>query len=81
MPAIAKAVTFDAMRERAIENGQGKPSAFVEGAKTFFYKGTNGRWKELLTAEELTLYEEKAAQVLTPACLMWLEQGRVARKA
>ena len=44
----------------------------------FFYKGTNGRWREVLTAAELAMYEEKAAQVLTPACRAWLEQGRVA---
>ena len=49
-----------------------------EGAKTFFFKGTNGRWQDVLSAEEVALYEEKAAQVLTPDCRAWLEQGRVA---
>jgi aryl sulfotransferase len=72
--AIAQAVTFDAMRERALNNDRGKPSAFTEGAKTFFFKGTNGRWKEVLSAEEVALYEEKAAQLLTPDCRAWLER-------
>jgi aryl sulfotransferase len=71
--AITKAVTFDAMREQALKNDQGKPSAFTEGANTFFFKGTNGRWKDILSAEELALYEEKVAQVLTPDCRAWLE--------
>ncbi|MFZ4657731.1 MAG: sulfotransferase domain-containing protein [Caldilineaceae bacterium] len=78
--AIAKAVTFDAMRERALKDDHGKPSVFTEGAKTFFFKGTNDRWKDVLSAEELALYEEKAAQVLTPDCQAWLEQGRKAFK-
>ena len=45
---------------------------------SFFHKGTNGRWRDVLTAEEVQMYEEKAAQVLTPDCRAWLEQGRVA---
>lgn len=73
LSAIAKMVTFDAMREQALKNDQGKPSAFIEGAKTFFFKGTNGRWEDVLSAEELALYEQKAAQVLTPDCRAWLE--------
>lgn len=38
----------------------------------------NGRWQDVLSAEELALYDAKAAQVLTPDCRAWLEQGRVA---
>lgn len=74
LEAIAQAVTFDTMRERALNNDRGKPSAFTEGAKTFFFKGTNGRWKEVLSAEEVALYEEKAGQVLTSECRAWLER-------
>ena len=66
------------MRER---EGQRSPVFQVlwkEGVQTFFNKGINGRWRDLLSADELRLYEEKAAQVLTPDCRAWLEQGRVA---
>jgi aryl sulfotransferase len=58
-------------------NPTGRPT-WKDGARTFFFKGTNGRWKEVLSAEELALYEETAARVLTPDCRRWLEQGRVA---
>lgn len=75
---IARAVTFDVMRERALKDEDGKPTAFAEGAKTFFFKGRNGRWRDVLSAEEVQMYEEKAAQVLRPECRAWLEQGRVA---
>jgi aryl sulfotransferase len=47
------------------------------GAKTFFFKGMNGRWKEVLSPEELVLYEQAVERVLTPECARWLEQGRV----
>lgn len=47
--------------------------AFKEGAQTFFFKGTNGRWKDVLTNEELAMYEKTASKVLTPDCRAWLE--------
>jgi len=46
------------------------------GADAFFYKGTNGRWREVLSREELALYDKAAKRVLTPDCRQWLENGR-----
>lgn len=45
-------------------------------ARWFFFKGTNGRWREALSPEELALYDVKAAEVLTPDCRTWLERGQ-----
>ena len=76
-----QALSLDAMREDGLSVDSAdpnRPSVWKEGAKTFFFKGTNGRWKDVLSAEELELYEEKVSQVLTPACRAWLEQGRSA---
>jgi aryl sulfotransferase len=78
LPPITQAVSLDAMREREERTNLRMKETWKNGAKTFFFKGTNGRWKEVLSAEELALYEEKVAQVLTPECRAWLEQGRVA---
>jgi aryl sulfotransferase len=52
--------------------------AFKDGAQTFFFKGTNGRWHNVLSDDELAMYEATAARVLMPECRAWLEQGRVA---
>ena len=81
LPSLLNAVSIEAMREREGRLDEGMRNSWKEGAKTFFFKGTNGRWKDVLSAEELALYEEKAAQVLTPDCRAWLEQGRVALSA
>ena len=78
LPAILQAVTLNAMRDRAIRSEGSQPSPFAEGSKTFFFKGTNGRWKDVLTDEELALYDQKVAQVLTPECRAWLEHGWMA---
>ena len=51
---------------------------WVDGARSFFYKGTNGRWRAVLGDDQLAMYERTAASVLTPACQSWLKEGRSA---
>jgi aryl sulfotransferase len=71
-------LSLEAMRRDREENNPEMNQVWQGGAKTFFFKGTNGRWKEVLTPEELVLYQEAVKRVLTPECARWLEQGRVA---
>ncbi|MBX3001725.1 MAG: sulfotransferase domain-containing protein [Caldilineaceae bacterium] len=69
---------LESMRHNGEQTMPGPVSMWKDGAQTFFFKGTNGRWRDVLTEDELTMYEAKAARVLTPDCRAWLEQGRVA---
>ncbi len=50
------------------------------GADQFFYKGTNGRWRDVLTEDDLALYE-RAAATLDPDLRDWMEHDREARDA
>jgi aryl sulfotransferase len=50
---------------------------FKEGGKSFIHKGTNGRWKDVLTAEEALRADRLAAQQLTPDCAHWLKTGEM----
>ena len=43
--------------------------------KSFFFKGTNGRWVDVLTPEDLELYEQARQRVLSADCAEWLEKG------
>jgi aryl sulfotransferase len=52
--------------------------AFEGGADRFVYKGSNGRWKEVLSADDVKLYEEKAVEELGEDCARWLANGRKA---
>ena len=61
------------MRDEAARNQPRMSRIWAEGAKPFYFKGTNGRWREVLSPEEVALYEQKAAEVLTPECRAWLE--------
>jgi aryl sulfotransferase len=45
------------------------------GAETFINKGTIGRWRDTLTAQECAAYEDRAIAELGPDCARWLAQA------
>ncbi len=45
------------------------------GAQTFINKGTNGRWKDVLTPAEVRAYEQRALRELGEDCAAWLVDG------
>jgi hypothetical protein len=48
---------------------------FRGGASTFFYKGTNRRRGDVLTDDDVSLYDA-AASTLDPSLRAWLENDR-----
>ena len=79
-PAAVERCTFDGMRARADEIGDFS-QMFEGGAEGFLFKGTNGRWREVLTDEEVAAYERRAKDTLPEAAARWLEGGRHALPA
>jgi len=75
-PAIIRNCTLAKMRTAAPQDRLRQ--VLKGGAETFFYKGTNNRWKEVLTADEIALYDAAARRALTPECRRWLENGKSA---
>jgi aryl sulfotransferase len=80
--AVADAVRFDAIRRDAAAAAPmpeaGARFVWKHGLDTFFFKGTNGRWRGVLTADELAMYEAAKIRCLTPGCAAYLEGGRAA---
>jgi len=74
-PAVVARCTFEAMRARSAEIGMFE-LAFEGGAESFLFKGTNGRWRDVLTADELAAYATRAAELLPADAAAWLERGR-----
>jgi aryl sulfotransferase len=74
-PLLADAATFASMKRDAALLGEEMGMIFEGGADRFLYKGTNDRWRDVLTAEDLALYEAAAARTLTPELKRWLEGG------
>jgi aryl sulfotransferase len=76
-PAIVDAVGLDRMRKDAApEDDGGHPAAmiFEGGISRFLFKGTNGRWRDVLTEDDLARYD-RAAATLDPGLRAWLEGG------
>jgi aryl sulfotransferase len=75
-PAVVERRTFQSMRARGDEIGSFWN--FEGGADSFLFKGTNGRWRDVLRADELTAYACRSAEVLRADAAAWLEGGRAA---
>ena len=60
-PALVHGAQFQTMKEEA--QGSGLEMVFEGGADRFFFKGTNGRWRDVLSEDDLALYEQAAAQL------------------
>jgi len=73
-PAAAERCTFDAMRARGDEIGTF--ALFEGGARSFLFKGSNDRWRDVLTPDELATYATRVAEILPPDAAAWLERGR-----
>jgi aryl sulfotransferase len=72
-PALVDAAGFESMKGDGARI-LGPMDKFVGGTDTFLHKGSNGRWRGALTAEDLALYDAAAAR-LDPAVRAWLEGG------
>jgi aryl sulfotransferase len=73
--ARVELATFASMKERAEQIVPAGGVAFQGGAQRFLYKGTNGRFREVLTEGDLALWQDNVARQLAPACARWLEHG------
>jgi aryl sulfotransferase len=76
-PDIVKAVSFKEMKRQGERYAPGGGQFWKGGAQTFMHKGTNGRWREVLSEEEMALYDAACERALTPDCRAWLESGGV----
>lgn len=74
-PSLVEAASFETMKRDGQTLLGGLSALFEGGSDRFLFKGSNGRWRDVMTGDDLELYE-KAAQRLTPALRRWLEAGR-----
>ncbi len=76
-PVLVEHCTFDYMKAHATVIVAKLADIFVGGGKTFIHKGTNGRWRDSLTSEDLEKYETIVKENLTPDCAHWLATGEL----
>ena len=73
--AILEHCSFDYMKAHAAQSVPFGGSLFEGGAETFMHKGVNGRWRDMLTPEDIEHYEQMAQEKLGVDCAYWLSTG------
>lgn len=77
-PRIIEHCTFEWMRAHADQVSPLGGGPWDGGGSTFIHKGTNGRWRDVLSQEESLRYEQLALERLDPECAHWLRTGEMA---
>ncbi len=77
-PAILERCSFDYMKRHAERAAPLGGMLWEGGAGTFIHKGTNGRWRDVLTDSDNRRYLEMAERELGAECAAWLGAGRSA---
>lgn len=73
--AILEYCSFDWMKKNAAKAAPLGGAFWDAGADTFVNKGTNGRWRDTLSADESARYEQRAEAELGAECARWLASG------
>ena len=76
-PLILRHCSFDYMKHNANSVGPKGADRLKGGSAAFFHKGTNERWRDVLTADDIATYERAVAANLTPDCAHWLKTGEL----
>jgi aryl sulfotransferase len=75
---IVEGTTFKNAKLRAAAEAElsGEGNSFWKGGSdAFFFKGTNGRWRDVLTEDDLAMCEQAKERVLSADCARWLTDG------
>ena len=73
--AILEHCSFDYMKKHSVKSVPLGGAFWDGGSDSFINKGTNGRWKDILTKEESEKYEKMAIEKLGEDCARWLNTG------
>jgi aryl sulfotransferase len=76
-PELVEAAGFESMKGMADQLMPNAEMAWEGGGKTFLNKGTNGRWRDVFSPEDLALYDAKVKSEFSPDLAQWIEFGRL----
>ncbi len=77
--SIVEHCSFEYMKKNATKSVPLGGAFWDGGAETFINKGTNGRWRDILTPDDVAAYEQRAVAELGEACAHWLATGNLTR--
>jgi len=69
--------SFEYMKAHAAQSVPFGGEIFEGGAQSFMHKGVNGRWKDLLSSDDIEKYDQIAQENLGTDCAHWLKTGLI----
>jgi aryl sulfotransferase len=76
-PALVHAAGFDFMRQNGAALMPRAAMGWDKGHERFLNKGTNERWRAVLSAEQVARYEARMTRELPPNLARWVAHGRL----
>lgn len=76
-PTILRNCSFERMKQHGSRLVPLNGSFWERGADSFLHKGTNGRWRAVLSAADSHDYELTAGRMLGVSCAQWLRRGSI----
>ncbi len=73
--SIVEYCSFAWMKKNATKSVPLGGAFWDAGADVFIHKGVNGRWADMLSAEDSAEYEKRAVEELGPECAAWVADG------
>ena len=77
MPGILERISFGSMKKNFMDIMPESAGIWKKGGDNFMNKGTNGRWRGVLTDKELEQYDAAVKRTMSPDAAQWLEHGGV----
>lgn len=74
-PKILEYCSFDWMKKNATKSVPLGGAFWDAGAEVFINKGVNGRWRDMLTKDDIAAYEARAIKELGEDCARWLAKA------
>lgn len=72
---LAASATFDSMKARAADFAPNALTGFWRSTESFFHRGSNGQWRDLLDEAELGRYHARVSQLVPPDLAAWAHGG------
>jgi len=76
-PRLVEAASFESMKRDGSTLMAGTERVFKGGHQSFLYRGTNSRWRGVLTDADIDRYERRIKAELSPTLSRWLSEGRL----
>ena len=75
IPELARVASFENMKQNATKFAPGVERETWHDNEKFFNKGTNGQWRDVLSDDDVALFEDALGALLEPEAAQWLLDG------